>query len=250
MLGMHVLVLKRVALWYNPFSLNGMWISMHLKAKVIKFFPLYFLCLSILWMFPSLSYAGKIEFLPVQSEYVYHGSLVKNLTILKPQKSTHGKDWVYGVSDPAIAASFIVKASDFDFAFAVDDDGVFSVTERYKGAFNLYKGESGSLYKLSSDGFLQGQTSWDVEAVSTEDASVLEEIVIADAYKFLKELESLGCIHLYYYPNRPSFIPADDSDLVSKAVLWTKESATVREQFLQLHPHLKEQFELALDQAN
>ena len=129
----------------------------------------------------------------------------------------------------------------------IDDNGVFSITERYPKTFDLYKGLSGSIYKLSSDGFLSNQTTWSLEIVNSNKVLVLEELPIIDTYNFLKQLETAGCLKLYHYPNKPSWSPLEDSDIIKKAVIWTREiSSDVGIEFLQLHPHLKDQFETAL----
>ncbi len=181
----------------------------------------------------------------VNHKVLYHGSLAQNLKILKPQKSTHGESWVYATYDPAIAASFIATASDFDFTIIINEKGICSFVERYENAFDLYRGVEGSIYQLPAKKFLAYQTTWDAEFVSPEEAPVLKEQIIPDVYEFLKQLEAEGKIHLYYYPDRPSCIPADDSDIVEKAVLWSKENApnNTKEKFLTLHNHLKDQFE-------
>ncbi len=191
---------------------------MFIKKKV-------FLCsfLSFLvWL--TFSFADNDEFLVIQSKFVYHASLTQNLKILKPYQACHGKKWVYAAPNLAVATSFLTSASDFDFGIGIDDNGVFSITERYKGAFDLYKGMSGSIYKLSSDGFLSNQTTWDLEVVNPNEVQILEEKPIIDAFDFLKQLEAAGRLKLYYFPNRPSCFPLDDSDIIIKAVLWTRGS--------------------------
>jgi hypothetical protein len=195
----------------------------------------------------SFSFADNVTFPTVQSEYVYQGSSLQNLKSLKPLPSTQGKNWVIAMPDMAIAAGFIVNAGDFNFCWSIDDDGIFSITERYKGAFDLCKRATGSIYKLSSNGFVFHQTGWDPEVVNAQEVFVLEEFPISDIYEVLKQLEADGRLKLYYYPTRPSGIPVDDSDIIRKAVLWTRGNfPSAGKEFLQLHPHLKDRFETAL----
>lgn len=194
-------------------------------------------------------YSSQAVTFSVKHKVLYHGSLTRNLKILKPQKSTHGESWVYATYDPAIAASFIATASDFDFTIIIDEVGICSIIERYENAFDLYRGVKGSIYQLPANKFLASQTTWSAEFVSPEETPVLKEQIIPDVYEFLKQLEAKGKIHLYYYPNRPPCIPADDSDIVRKAALWSKEdgSSKTAEAFLKLHPHLKDQYQVAFE---
>ena len=183
----------------------------------------------------DFAYASNSNRCADVSEFVYHGSKDQTLKILKSSTSTHGKKWVYATPDLAVAASFLVRAGDFHFGIGLDDNSVFSITERYKDSFALFKGAKGSIYKLSSDGFLINQTGWNLEVVNPDNVVVLEELPVIDAFDLLQKLESEGRLKLYYYPERPSWIPANDKDLVVKAVLWNEEK-----QLLKLHPHLKE----------
>lgn len=218
-----------------------LWTSLSHKKIFIFFCTLSFLAEL------TTTFADNIRFHFIQPGYVYHGSLAQNLKILKPHQSTHGKNWVYATPDLAIAASFLIGAGDFVFGIGLDDNKVFSITERYKGAFDLCKGLRGSIYKLSSDGFLSNQTDWDLEVVNPKEVLILDELPIIDAYEFLKQLEAEGRVKLYYYPDRPSWIPVDDSDIIRKAVLWTRGNfPTAGEELLQLHPNLKDRFETAL----
>lgn len=179
---------------------------------------------------------------PGSSDCVYHGSRVQNLKGIKPNLSTHGASYVYAASDLGIAASFIVAADDFDFAWTIDENGIFSIVERYPGAFELYKGLSGSIYTLSPKGFLHHQTSWDAELVSTEEAEVIEETQIEDVLAFLKLLDSEGKLKLYYYPDRPKSIPENDEDLIEKALDWMQMDPSIEKRFLKLHPDLESSF--------
>jgi hypothetical protein len=182
----------------------------------------------------------------VLAEYVYHGSSIHNLKQLKPSTSTHGVSWVYATPLLPVAASFMVEASDFDLAFTLDDKGKFCIVERYKKAFDLYKDHSGSIYTLSSTGFISHQTSWELEVINPKEVAVIEELRVDDIIEFLKRLEQEGQVKLYYYPDRPSQIPTNDSDLIEKALLWTKANTPgVEGQFFRLHPHLKDRYETA-----
>ena len=107
----------------------------------------------------------------------------------------------------------------------------------FKNIFNV----SGSLYTLSGKNFISGKTGWSAEVVSEFDEDVICEEYIDNVFDKLKELNDKGELSLYLYPNRPSFIPKDNSDLIPKVIKWQKRGINI-EQFFKLYPELKEQY--------
>jgi len=128
---------------------------------------------------------------------------------------------------------------------------MYYLVERYKGAFDRFRKQSGSLYDLSSKSFLPNQTPWGDEVVSESKIPVCKERKIDNVLDSLSNMEKKGMIKLYHFPDRPSFVPKDDSDLVTKAVHWMKneseeEAKKTRRIFLKLHPHLEKKLDETL----
>lgn len=107
----------------------------------------------------------------------------------------------------------------------------------FKDIFNV----SGSLYTLNGKNFISGKTGWSAEVVSEYDEDVIHEEFIDNVFEKLKELNGKGKLKLYLYPDRPSFIPKDNSDLIPKVIRWKKRGINV-EPFFKLYPELVEQY--------
>ena len=53
--------------------------------------------------------------------YVYHGSSIPNLEVIKKHKSTHMKEWVYACHSKGIATIFLSKqGSDLFYSLSGD----------------------------------------------------------------------------------------------------------------------------------
>lgn len=148
---------------------------------------------------------------------VFHGSSARDLKILKPNESTHMKDYVYATSYPMIALVFSVNNfGDFDFDLTIKD-GVVIFTERRNGAFDKYN-SPGFLYTLDATNFKQLEGLWEAEVVSEQEEKIISCEYVDNVFKKLKDYEKSGDMKIYRYPNKPDFIPDDDSDLVYKYV--------------------------------
>ncbi len=175
---------------------------------------------------------------------VYHGSIHQGLKIIKRNKSTHGKPWVYATLSKAISTIFIShKGSDLYYYLSGDgtENNPVILVERKENMFKNIFNVSGSLYTLNGKNFISGKTSWSAEVVSEFDENVLHEEHIDNVFEKLKELNDNGELKLYLYPNRPSFLPKDNSDLVSKVIRWKNRGINI-DQFFKLYPELKDQF--------
>ena len=64
---------------------------------------------------------------------------------------------------------------------------------------------------------------------------------IENAYKELIKLNEEGLIKIYLYPERPSRIPNDNSDLINKVIKWQKNGFDINK-FYKLYPELKDKF--------
>lgn len=175
---------------------------------------------------------------------VYHGSIHQGLKIIKRNKSTHGKSWVYATLSKAISTIFIShKGSDLYYYLGGDgtENNPVILVERKENMFKNIFNVSGSLYTLNGKNFISGKTGWSAEVVSESDETVLHEEHIDNVFEKLKELNANGELKLYLYPNRPSFLPKDNSDLIPKVIRWGKRGINI-ETFFTLYPELKEQY--------
>ena len=157
-------------------------------------------------------------------KYVYHGSSIPNLKIIKPNESTHMKKWVYACASKAISIIFLSPLGN-DLYYSLSGDGInypVELVERKKGMFKKIFDCSGYIYKLDATNFKSGQTSWTAELVSDKEEKVIETIYIENAYKELIKLNEEGLIKIYLYPERPNRIPNDNSDLIFKVINWQK----------------------------
>ncbi len=175
---------------------------------------------------------------------VYHGSIHQGLKIIKRNKSTHGKSWVYATLSKAISTIFISnKGSDLYYYLSGDgtENNPVLLVERKEGMFKDIFNVSGSLYTLSGKNFISGETGWSAEVISESDENVIHEEHIDNVFEKLKELNDMGELKLYLYPNRPPFLPKDNSDLIPKVIRWRKRGINI-ETFFTLYPELKEQY--------
>lgn len=175
--------------------------------------------------------------------YVYHGSSVPNLDIIKTNKSTHMRNLVYACASKTISTIFLSKLGN-DLYYSLSGDGVnypVELVERKAGMFKKIFNCSGHIYKLDASNFKSGQTGWSAEYVSDKDEKVLESEYIENVYEELIKLNEEGLIKLYLYPERPNRIPIDNSDLIPKVIKWKKNGYDVNN-FYKLYPELKEKF--------
>ena len=177
-------------------------------------------------------------------KYVYHGSTQHGLKIIKKNISTHGKSWVYSTLSKAISIIFISNKGS-DLYYYLGGEGTKEkpviLVERKKDMFKDIFNVSGSLYTLSGKNFISGKTGWSAEVVSEFDEKVIHEEYINNVFEKLKELNNKGELKIYLYPNRPNYIPKDNSDLISKVIRWQKNGINI-DQFFKLYPELKEQY--------
>ena len=168
---------------------------------------------------------------------VYHCSLTAGLKKLSPKPSTHKKPWVYATKDIATSAMFLGDNWDFICQTGMYD-GLPQIYERFKGAFDYaYKNKKGSLYVLDGKNFKEGMTSWSPEVVSEFEEPVLEEVKVHDIEQFLSKLEKEGKLKIYFYPKLPPHAPKDKSDVIEKAVKWTRDFGEhTLEQIEKFHP--------------
>lgn len=187
----------------------------------------------------------EIEFEWIR-DLVYHGSLKKGLTSIEPQDGIHGK-YVYASKDPVVAALFLTKWHDYIFRLGHKENRVF-IVENFPGALkSVYYEKSGSLYELPSEQFSEQEDLWEGEVIANEAISVIKENYIDNIYDYIIHRDKEDLVDVYLYPNRPDFIPEDDSDLLALAL----ENIHKRGQkevdlFLNYHPSLQDALKEAL----
>jgi len=155
----------------------------------------------------------------IMSNYVYHGSSVGGLKTLIPKKSTHLKPYVYATTNRVIALLFMAHSNgDLDTVISgcgtVDKPCI--LVERWDGAFQKNYNNSGYLYTLNSKNFKKENGLWGPEVVSENEECILKEEYISSIYDELIKHSKKGEIILYNYPERPSNIPIDNSDLIDR----------------------------------
>lgn len=176
--------------------------------------------------------------------FVYHGSSIQNLTEIKPINHR----LVFASKDKRVAILFIVNRDSGRYTFArtvgaLNNGTLQYIAERYTNAFDdMYNGKSGSLYILDDKFFVQKNPGIMVAHTAVP---VVQEIKIPDLKQYLLDLADKNQLKIYKYPNRPSSIPSDDSDLVQMCINFN--SSEKLQEFKDLFPDLyqinKDKFE-------
>lgn len=107
--------------------------------------------------------------------YVYHGSSIPNLEVIKKHKSTHMKEWVYACHSKVVATIFLSPMHS-DLFYSLSGDGKdypVELVERKPGMFKKIFNCSGYIYKLDASNFKENQTGWSAEVVSDTDEKVI-----------------------------------------------------------------------------
>lgn len=176
-------------------------------------------------------------------DYVYHGSNIPNLKVIKRNTSTHMKNWVYATPSKAIATIFLSSIGG-DLYYRLSGNGIdqsIELVERKEGMFKEIFNCDGYIYKLNSQNFKSGLTGWSGEIVSEQDEEVLSCEYIENVYDELLKLDTDGLIRLYLYPNKPNDIPLDNSDLIAKVIRWENCGFDISK-FHELYPELEEKY--------
>ena len=183
-------------------------------------------------------------------EYVYHGSSNGDLKVLKPQKSTHLKNYVYATESPIIALIFAAENhGDLSFDLTLKNNKII-LTERRKDAFAIYN-KAGYLYTLKKDNFKKLDNIWEGEVVSEKEEKIISCKYIPNILQKLEEYADKKEIVIYRYPNKPDFIPKDDSDLVDKYIKFEKMGHKgAIDTLLFAFPNLKEKVFNKLEEPN
>ena len=181
---------------------------------------------------------------------VYHGSKEVNLNIIERSVSTHKKDWVYGTPNKALALLFINNGNG-DLSYMINWNGDINspilLVERKPDTFKNIYNLSGSIYTLCADNFKSGLTSWGMEQVSNRDENIVSEEYIVNIWNEINKMAKEAKIKIYFYPDRPDFIPLDNSDLIEKIIRVNDKTFT--DTFLALYPELADRYYQALEES-
>lgn len=175
--------------------------------------------------------------------HLYHGSSKSGIKKIEPHKSTHGS-YVYATELKELAIIFSGRAGD-DLTYSLFrnfKDEPWQLVERVPNGFETMFNNSSSIYTVKDTTFKDIKTGF-VEVVSDVGVDVLSEEKIENVYQKVEELAEKGIIKIYYYPNKPTCIPQDDSDLIEIEIRQSERknkeiSRRTFERLLLLHPHL------------
>lgn len=188
-------------------------------------------------------------------EYVYHGSKIQGLKILSPHKSTHGT-YVYATKVKEIAIIMSKRCGDdATYTITINDNGKIDLIERIPHAFEKMFSNKFSLYTLDSSLFKNINTGFN-EVVSSTEVPIIKEEMYESLSDVINKLVNNNVINIYYYPNRPNYIPNDDSDLIDRIrniyIGKLHKKCTAREiaRWIFLHPNLEDEFRIIAKEQN
>lgn len=184
---------------------------------------------------------------------IYHSSSIQGMKKITPNKSTHGKHWIYATTTLEMSAVFLSgKGGDLTCQVGRDPETLkVFICERFKNAFRYrYDNCSGSIYLLSKEKFEENKTGWNEEVICEEEVNVIEEITIDDVKDYLLSLIHKGDILFIEYPNKIANIPDDNEDLVERGIVWTRQfGKSELKNFRTLHPNLVARIEKGLSEG-
>lgn len=177
---------------------------------------------------------------------LYRGSKQSGLKVMEPRLVNHDKPYVYATPYKLEALIYSISGGNFTYTNVIQcyDDGTAELIERVPDVFkNKFMKVEGRIYHLFGDTFYlhEEEGVGNHEYVSDVPVSVIEEEVIPDVWEYYKDMERQGILKIYLYPNRPNWIPKDDSDLIECAEIGYKQGIDgAYDMLLKYHPHLKD----------
>lgn len=149
---------------------------------------------------------------------VYHGSKEHGIKRLEPRKSTHGV-YVYATPEKVLALNFSGRCGDdltYDIGhFDTSKNEPWELVENIPGAFEKMFSNSSSIYSFSDETFKDIHTGFE-EVVSEVGVNVVDEEYCENVYDALLKAEKEGLVKIYRYPNKPSSMKQDGSDILDK----------------------------------
>jgi len=186
-------------------------------------------------------------------KYVYHGSKIHRLKELVPHESTHG-NYVYATESKEIAIIMSKRCGDdATYSLTTNNEGKLDLVERIPHAFEKMFSNDFSLYTLDGSLFKNINTGFN-EVVSDDIVSILHEEYYECLTDAINKLVENGLINIYYFPNRPNYIPVNDYDLINKIrnvyIKKMHKQYTNRElaRWIFLHPNLEKELRKIADE--
>lgn len=173
---------------------------------------------------------------------VYHGSPNPNLKEISAHKSTHQKKCIYATRKLAVALTFMGKENgDLDTVLS-SIDGKIILVERREGVLKSLYNKGGYVYTLDGSTFSSYDYLWKEEVISFEPSiNIINKTYYPNILDALEEEEKKGNITIYKYPNRPEYIPLDNSDLIDKYIKYEQEGITGSiDYLLKIYPEFKD----------
>lgn len=176
---------------------------------------------------------------------VYHGSPCGDLKELTRKVSTHQKACVYATKNAVIALLFMGKGmGDLDTVISYSSNGEVTLVERRPGVLEKLYLKSGYLYELDGANFEHYDYLWEPEVISFSDEPVLRCTKIDNILQQLLLMQEQGKLNIFRYPDRPSFIPLDNSDLIEKYVGFSKMGhSNAISDLLRVYPEFQDRVE-------
>jgi hypothetical protein len=142
---------------------------------------------------------------------LYHGSPDKGIKVFTPRVSTHGKAYIYAAKRMDDAILYCAKWNDFMITCCSDE----VIVERYEGAIDeLYKDRKGFIYVIDGSTFHRIDNNENDDLVSEVPVNVIDCLTVNNLYEIV-----INKFNIFRYPDKPSFIPKDDNDIVHHAIL-------------------------------
>lgn len=174
---------------------------------------------------------------------VYHGSRNGSIDLIKAHVSTHGKECIYATENKTVAMLFMGEGKgDLDTVLAVDDGKIVLVERRAGVLDDNYKHE-GYIYELPGFSFRHYDYLWQPEVISFEKSiKPIRKTYYENVLEALENEEREGNLTIYHYPNRPSSIPFDNSDLIDKYIMfYNNGNSHAIDSLLECYPEFREE---------
>lgn len=174
---------------------------------------------------------------------VYHGSPNGNIEELEARVSTHQKKCIYATESKAVAMSFMGKGhGDLD-TLKNYNNGILELVERRPGVLEELFNKEGYIYELDGSTFDHYDYLWGPEVISFEEKiKPIKKTHYDNILEALEEEEKLGNIKIYRYPERPFFVPLDNSDLIDKYIGFEERGLTgAINRLLDIYPEFTDQ---------
>lgn len=157
------------------------------------------------------------------NKVVYHGSPNGNIEVLTAHQSTHLKECIYATENKVVAFLFMGKGNgDLDTQIA-NVNGKLELVERRAGVLESLYNKDGYLYELDGSTFNHYDYLWSFEMISFEKKiKPIRKTYYPNILSAINKEEEKGNITIYRYPDRPKYMPLDNSDLIEKYISFEK----------------------------